>query len=274
MAQLNLKKKDTENIKDCRNIKLVDVLIESRKSYNELVEAFNAINDKLIVISNKLDENPDLKKSIEFNASTISDVTTKLMPALETKMNASVNKVKADLTVMVDESNEKVEFQEGHSRRRNIIINGKTEVKGENMEEVVQEFLVDDLKLDPAVVQTFLFRDMHRLPKAKNRDGTLKEGPRPIIVAFLRQKDRNAAMRNAFNLKDTAFSVKSDLPKKLNELRGKMLGERTRLKGLNPHIRYRVTERSYKPVLQKEDGLIEGTTRTKWTDIKFPGLQN
>ena len=156
------------------------------------------------------------------------------------------------------------------SRRRNIIINGKKEDNGENIEEVVQKFLKEDLKLDPGQVDSFLFRDMHRLPKSKNKDGTQREGPRPIIVAFLRQKDRNAAMRNAFNLKGSDCSIKSDLPKKLNELRSKMLMERKRLKTANPNVRYRVAEKSYKPVLQAEDGVIEGTTRTKWTDIKFP----
>ena len=275
MVILNLVKKDIEKIKDTRpqNIKLVDVLIESRNSYNELVDALTAINTALTDISNKLDKHPveDLKDLILFNAETISDVQTKLMPALETKINAGFNKVKAELTVKLGETEEKVEFQEGHSRRRNLIFNGKKEEKGEKIEEVVQDILRNDLQMESAVVDNYLFRDFHRLPKAKNKDGTVREGPRPIIVAFLRQKDRNETMRNAFKLKGSDCSIKSDLPKKLNELRTKMLTERRRLKTIDPHTKYRVAERSYKPVLQKEDGLMEGTTKTKWTDVKIPG---
>lgn len=273
MVILNLVKKDVEKIKDARNIKVVDVLIESRNNYNELVDAINKINTALTDISNKLDKHPvqDLKDGIEYNSTTISDVQTKLMPALEAKMNASFNKVKADLNVKMIETEDKVEFQEGHSRRRNLIFNGKNEEKGEKIEEVVQDLLRNDLQMESAVVDNFLFRDFHRLPKAKNRDGTLREGPRPIIVAFLRQKDRNETMRNAYKLKGSDCSIKSDLPRKLNELRTKMLTERRTLKATDPHTKYRVAERSYKPVLQKNDGLIEGTTKIKWTDVKIPG---
>ena len=274
MVQLNLKKKDTENIKKrSQDIKLVDILQESRSGFNELVDAFNAINEAVEKLSAKLDAHPvhELRNSIDFNATSITDVQTKLMPALENKMNAHVNKVKASLDLKVKESVEKVEAQEGHSRRRNIIINGLTEVKGEKVEEVVSGFFVDKLKLDKNMVDTFLYRDSHRLPKGKNSDGTVREGPRPLIVAFLKQKDRNLVLKNAFQLKGTDFSLKSDLPKTLNDLRVKMLQERTRLKGTDPHTKYRVAERSYRPVLQKEDGLIEGTTYTKWKDVDFKG---
>ena len=60
------------------------------------------------------------------------------------------------------------------------------------------------------------------------------------------------------------------MPKKLNELRGKMLGERARRMEADPTVKYRVAERSYKPILQVEDGLIEGTERKKWLDVQFP----
>ena len=207
MATLNLVKKDTESIKDTRQIKLVNFLMESRSNYNELVDAFNSINAALTNISNKLDQLPvqDIEKSIDFNAETITDVQTKLMPALEAKMNANVKKVKADLTIKADEAVVKIEFLEGHSRRRNLIVNGIKEEKGENMETVVRQFLITNMKLEPAQVDTFLFRDMHRLPKAKKKDGTLRDGPRPVIVAFLRQKDRNTVMKKAFELKKYRF---------------------------------------------------------------------
>lgn len=269
MLNLKLEKKDTVNIPEPRNIKVVDVLIESRKSHNELVDAMSKIVDVLNDISLKLKDHPELQKSIEFNTGSISDVETKLMPALEAKMTANIKQVKADLLVKVDDNSDKIGVQEGHSRRRNVIVNGMPELENETIEEVAKGFLVNDLKMNSDQVRGFLLRDIHRLPRAKNRDGTERNTHRPIIMAFLKQKDRNDVMRNAFNLKDTDYSIKSDLPRALNELRGKMLKERSQLKTNNPRIRYRVTERSYRPVLQKEDGLIPGTTRIKWTDIKI-----
>ena len=180
---------------------------------------------------------------MSFNADSVEDIKNKVIPALQTKMDANMKSLKVDLMVKVDENNEKIVDQEAHSRRRNIIINGVEELNEENTEEVAKQFLVQ------GAVDDYVFRDIHRLPKAKNRDGSVNTKPRPIIVAFIRQKDRNAAMKNAYNLKNTQLSIKSDLPKHLNELRSAMLKERQRLKDANPQIKYRVAERSYKPVL-------------------------
>ena len=76
-------------------------------------------------------------------------------------------------------------------------------------------------------------------------------------------------MRKAFELQNSNFSIKSDLPKALNVLRGKMLGRRKTLKEENPTVKYRVAEKSYKPVLQRSDGVIEGTDKVKCVDVPF-----
>ena len=240
------------------------------------MDAINAINTTLSEINTKLTDLSkhkdfkELAKSVDFNAETCKEIKDTVIPALETKMDENMKKLKADLVVRVDENKEKIVDQEAHSRRRNIIINGVEELNEENTEEVAKQFLVNELKIDQEEVDGFLFRDMHRLPKAKNRDGSENTKPRPIIIAFIKQKDRNATMKNAFNLKDSDYSIKSDLPKHLNEIRSAMLKERKRLKEENPHIKYRVAERSYKPVLQRANGVVQGTQRTKWDNIKFP----
>ena len=269
MAELNLEKKDTENIPERSQLKITEVLREARSNHNELVDALYSINAVLIEINTKLAENPALAESVEFNAESIKDVKDNLMPALKDQMDNNLKRVKNELLVDVKENGKQIVDLEGHSRRKNVLINGKEEKKGEKVEEVARKFMVDDLKMDPGEVANFLFRDCHRLPKPKPReDGTVFH--KPIIVAFVLQKDRNSVMRKAYELKNTDFSMKSDLPKPLNELRGKMLKERRDLMRANPGVKFRVTERGYKPVLQKEDGLIPGTTFIKWSDIKFP----
>ena len=112
---------------------------------------------------------------------------------------------------------------EAHSRRRNVIANGIVEVKGEDTEAVARDFLVKDLKMEKADVDKMLFRDIHRLPASKRKDenGQPIILPRPIIMAFLQQKDRNSVVRKAFELKGTNLSLKTDLPKVLNDLRGR-----------------------------------------------------
>ena len=79
-------------------------------------------------------------------------------------------------------------------------------------------------------------------------------------------------MRKAYELKGTTISIKSDLPKHLNELRSEMLKERTRRKEANPDIAVRVSEKMYKPVLQVEESrnTVGGVVKIKWRDLKFP----
>ena len=205
MANLNLEKKEIDINMASHKVKNTDVLLEARKNHNELVDAILAINATLAEINTKLSENPDIIKSVEFNSQSITDVEKKLIPALEAKMDSHLKKVEAQLTVKVNNQGDKIIEQEGHSRRRNLIINGKPELDKENTEEVVQEFLVNDLHIEEVEVKNYLFRDVHRLPKSKNKDGTVREGPRPIIVAFLRQKDRNSVMRKAYEPKIQIF---------------------------------------------------------------------
>ena len=76
-------------------------------------------------------------------------------------------------------------------------------------------------------------------------------------------------MRKASELEGTAYSIKSDLPRALNILRSKMLKKRLDLKTEDRGVKYRVAEIAYKPVLQREDGLIPGTDRIKWVKVPF-----
>ena len=268
MAELTLSKKDTRDIPGRHHLKLEQVLVESRENYNEIVDAIQAMNTVLNDVKLKLDSNP----AFEANATAITEIKENLIPALESRAKANLQKVKADLTVKVEENSDKIVEQEGHSRRRNIIVYGKKFVEGENTRQVAAKFLVEDLKMDSTVVENFQYRDIHRLPAGKIKtDQGVKKGERPIIIAFLKQDDRNAVMRKAFELKDSDYSIKSDLPRPLNEIRGKMLKERRRLMQANPGIKFRVGEKSYKPVLQKSAGtvMIRGEEKTKWVDIPF-----
>ena len=74
MAQLNLVKKDLENIQTDRNLKICDVLKEARINHNELIDAITSMNNVLSEINKKLEDNPELARSIEFNAATIKNV--------------------------------------------------------------------------------------------------------------------------------------------------------------------------------------------------------
>ena len=179
--------------------------------------------------------------------------------------------MQGELRVDLDKNSDRVIEQEGHSRRKNIIINGVPDPEDgetEDTEAVARKFLEQKLKLEDA--GSYILRDCHRLGVPKKQDGTPRNLPKPIILAFVCQKNRNEVMRKAFELKGTAFSIKSDLPKELNDIRSKMLKYRSEMKTKQPGLKIRVTERGYKPVLQRAEGLIPNTTRTKWVNMVLP----
>lgn len=283
MADITLNKMDTTPPAKPRQIQIADILMESRNNHNDLVDALLSINAVVRENSEALKElkdkfkshpNSELAASIEFNAQSIKQLEDTASPAVRSLIDTNVKKVEADLLVKLSDHDDKMVNQEHHSRRLNTIVNNKEEKEDEKIEEVVDDFLINDLHLDREVVNGFLFRDMHRLPKVKNRDGTDRDVARPLIIAFVRQKDRNTVMRHAYELKETDISIKSDLPRALNNLRSKMLDVRRKLKTENPGIRYRVAEVGYKPVLQRADGLIPGTTKTKWVKIEVQNNDN
>jgi hypothetical protein len=139
-------------------------------------------------------------------------------------------------------------LENAHSRRRHLIANGVPmgvypRGESEPTEQIFRDLLVNQLKLDRNYVNSMLFRDVHRLPKSNRYDG-----PPPIIAAFICQLHRNDVIANAKNLKGTPISLKSDLPRQLNELRGLMLKTKYRLKDAGCNVR--MVERSYFPCLQ------------------------
>ena len=84
-------------------------------------------------------------------------------------------------------------------------------------------------------------------------------GPPPVIAAFICQKHRNDVLAAARNLQNTKFSIKSDLPKRLNTIRTQMLKVRSDLKKEGKVAR--LTERGYLPQLH-----VKGDNN-RWTLI-------
>ena len=106
MATLQLKKKDTENIPNRASIKVVDVLVETRKNYNELMEAIVAINATLSNLEKKLETSPDVA-SVNLISQGIEDVKTTLLPNLESKVERNLNKAKNELLVEVKKNTDR-----------------------------------------------------------------------------------------------------------------------------------------------------------------------
>ena len=254
MAPLNLIKLSTDliDIKKDGNTKVIEAIQDSRKNHNVLVDALMLLSKQLDDISSKLDT-----KAPSDIVDTITAIQDNTIPALKTSINN--NKTLAEAMLKDARSDISLEHEqlEAHGRRLNIIWNGRAEEKirvptqwggsrvYEDTERLFREFLVTCLHLQPEYVDSMVFRDVHRLPVGK------RDGPPPVIAAFICQKHRNDVLAAAKHLKDTPFSIKSDLPKRLNTLRSKMLQVRSDLKKKGKIVR--MIESSYLPCLQQKN---------------------
>jgi hypothetical protein len=220
-----------------------DMLIEQRVNFNKLIDAFTTV-------TTELEELKKVVTKVNENETKVNNLIEKTIPDLEARVKHDFNLMHAKLIERIDQLEKDKLMENAHSRRLHIICNGiplQVMARGESepTEQLFRQLLVQNLKMDPGYVNGMLFRDVHRLPKSNKH-----AGPPPIIAAFLCQQHRNDVLSNAKELKNTNISLKSDLPKELNILRGKFLKERHRLVEAGHTVR--VVERGYLPVLQKK----------------------
>ena len=273
MVLLNLKQVDaTENaIREGKagNLRVIDAITESRENHNILVNALNQISKQIEELSTKVDraDNTELSKTVD----TIMKTT---IPEIRNKADRNREVLEAKIVEAVEKASLKHEQLEAHGRRLNLIWNGRPEEKIkaptanggsreiEDTETLFRKFLVENLHFQSEYVDSIILRGIHRLPKNPKM-----KGPPPIIIAFICMKHRNDVLAAAKELKDTPFSLKSDLPYELNKIRTEMLNEKRRLKNDENEV-VRLVERNYLPVLQIRDKITKA-----WKSIMSIGQQ-
>jgi hypothetical protein len=106
-----------------------------------------------------------------------------------------------------------------------------------------------------------MFRNIHRLGK---RDAS-KKTPRNVIVAFIHQPDVDNILNAVKELSDPQVNVRTDLPKKYNDIRNALLAIRKEYKKPeNGNVKCKLTYVKFKPVLFKHvDGVDTKVEITK-----------
>lgn len=116
-------------------------------------------------------------------------------------------------------TSDKTEHLEGQSRRHNIVVDGLKESARENVsesEEKVRKLFCENLQLDQRKIE---LEWAHRVGNQR----ALSEKPRPIVVRFLRLKDKLAVLDKAKNLKGTGIFINEDFPETIRQRRRELL---------------------------------------------------
>jgi len=107
--------------------------------------------------------------------------------------------------------------QEIYSRRWNMIFYKVPETRDEDCCSLVREVITNELKIKREEVNQFHFCAAHRLGKQS------RGRPRPIIARFTCRSDRDKVWKMRRNLKDSNISIGEDLPKRVQEIKRKIL---------------------------------------------------
>ena len=232
-----------------------DILVELRNMNNNYVEFFTFMMGEFKKLTNGETEREqkleDLKTKMEEKHETY-----------DTQFASMENRLK------VLEENDRVREEklvelECRSRKLNLIF-PKLEEKPlgrlrnqrqdeESYDEVhgkVVRFLTEKMGILNA--HQMLFRNIHRLGK---RNPTHKS-PRNVIAAFVHQPDVDYILQRAREMKDNSIHIRTDLPKKYNDIRNALLKIRSEYRNRPTPIKCKLTYIKFKPTLFK---LIGGT---------------
>ena len=150
-------------------------------------------------ILKKLETLDILQKDLTEIKSNTREISAKIA-SFECKFDEVDDRVAA-LQTEVNQLKRTLEKVEKDSKRKNIIVSGIPETDDEKINQVVDTFLKDQLKVNVSYESTM-------------RIGRQKEDyARPIKICFLRQEDKWAAIKQRRLLKESNIYINDDLTK-------------------------------------------------------------
>ena len=198
-----------------------------------------------------------LKVHVDKNASDIVDIRADMKSLREE--NNKLRKMVEDLQV-------DAEYKTSHAFRLQLIAYNIQESDNENVWEVLKVFLTRDLKIDENTVNQIPIRDTHRMGKKEN--GKV----RPIVMAFLRQPDRDFILSQSKNLRNTRLSLAPHLSAKMVLRKKALLAIRKDIKdNFDKRVLAFIGYRAYKPVLlvKVQGRLVEYNESIPWNTLQF-----
>ena len=203
---------------DQQNQFFKDSLQQLENSYKSfVVTIMNNTNSRLNGI---LKDVEDLKVSLQYTQKDVDQLKescNKLSSEGKT-FEGDIHRLAESLLSM----DYKSDYLEGQSRRNNLIIDGILESENEkwpDTEQKVLQLFGEKLDLDPTKIE---IERAHRTGKATNNVqsnghgssalGRRLDKPRPIVVKFLRFKDRERVMWNANKLRGSKIFINEDYP--------------------------------------------------------------
>ena len=156
----------------------------------------------------------DLKHSLQFTQHEVDDLKPKVtsQSAVVVEIQKDLREIKADM----DAIKNPLDYIENQSRRNNLKFEGIPETAGENWsqtEDKIRDLITTKLQLQGREVE---IERAHRIGKPNpNRN-------RPVVVKFLKFKERSDILANSKKLKNTEYYIKEDFSDRVQNIRNNL----------------------------------------------------
>ena len=235
MLQLSILKKEIlEGIREEIKTAVKNELQDFRKEMDDKLEKNKS--EQIDFVNEKLKEVEELHQ-IE------KDSFLKRLDELEEKFKIMVVANDSLLQRCID--------AEDRQRRLNIVVSNLEIDPNLTCIQNAEKMFIEKLKVPQETVNKFLYRNAHYLGREERGKG------RSLIVAFLRQTDRDLIMSHGKNLKGSDISLRQNYSAETRGKKDELLKLKSSLS--SDGTKLRVVERKYKPTLQILNG-------NKWTD--------
>lgn len=200
---------------------------ENFKGFVQII--MDSTNNRMESLTKDIQE---VKVSLQFTQKEVDDLKSDSRKHAERCeiMQADIYKVCESLLKITD----KMEYLEGQTRRNNLIFEGVPESPRETWaesEEKIKKILVENLQLQHKVE----LERGHRIGKPGGGERT-----RPILVKFLRYKDRETILQRAKSLRGTKIYINEDFTDTVKQKRKELMPElkAARERGDIAYLRY------------------------------------
>ena len=163
----------------------------------------------------------------------------------ETSLSERLNELENQFKLMLKNHDSLLQRDiaaEDRQRRTNIVVTNLKVNKDVSCEENAENFFRDKLNIPQEKIKHFIYRNCHYLGREQPGHG------RSLIIAFIRQTDRDYVMSQAKKLKGSDISMRPNYSAETRARKDEMLKLKQSLQ--NEDVKLRVVERSYQPLLQ------------------------
>ena len=181
----------------------MQLLQQQESNFKTVVELLvNNVNTRIDKLTR---ETQELRSSLQFSQKDIDDLT-KNNEKTESERRTACAETKA-MQEKLAEMTEKANYLESQTRRNNLVVDGIPEAQNESWKETEDKVMCvinEKLHLDSSQMM------IERVHRTGNPTGYSGKRPRPIMIKFLRYKDKMAVLGKAKKLKGTNIYVNED----------------------------------------------------------------